>query len=237
VVVTDSLGRGGHWYSHSHAATKEELVSHSPITEAKLCYSYGQHNNYHAHVGRVTFVDPPQMTASIHLTARQLEARAPVIVEFRTGGDPAANPMYGRRPGDTQLIVQVQDSAVFDLLISTDEALTFEEATAGDIDISASRVSSAKQSACGQVIREMWTDHPKGFPIPKGCWYRTHGRKRSIGIVFDSRNGLADNSTYQLVFNAVVHEAALQANTAHLWIFSMDYIATSPYTVLELGKA
>ncbi|KAF4648064.1 protein arginine methyltransferase 10, partial [Perkinsus olseni] len=69
------------------------------------------------------------------------------------------------------------------------------------------------------------------------CWYRTHGRKRSIGIVFDSRNGLADNSTYQLVFNAVVHEAALQANTAHLWIFSMDYIATSPYTVLELGKA
>ncbi|KAF4734221.1 hypothetical protein FOZ63_006753, partial [Perkinsus olseni] len=94
VVVTDSLGRGGYWYSHSQAATKEELISHSPITNAKLCYSYGQHNNYHAHVGRVTFVDPPQMAASIHLTARQVEARAPVIVEFRTGGDPAANPMY-----------------------------------------------------------------------------------------------------------------------------------------------
>ena len=41
----------------------------------------------------------------------------------------------------------------------------------------------------------------RGFPMPKGCYYKGYptGNRREVFLVFEGKNGLRQDTTYQMV--------------------------------------
>eukprot|EP00435_Cladocopium_sp_Y103_P009295 s1472_g2.t1 len=103
----------------------------------------------------------------------------------------------------------------------------------------------ASQAICGKLFLELWSaDMERGFPMPKGCYYKGYptGNRREVFVVFEGKNGLRKDTTYQMVFNGIVREDneppipnVVVANAQLLEIFPMDDVTSRPYEAIERG--
>ncbi|CAE8611958.1 unnamed protein product, partial [Polarella glacialis] len=97
-------------------------------------------------------------------------------------------------------------------------------------------VGREDQIACGMLFRELWSSHPNGFPVPKGCFYLHY--QRAYHIVFDPKNGLAESSEYQIVFNVetfpVTDESFWDTNSVAR-VTSLDDIVLRRQFAVEVG--
>jgi hypothetical protein len=183
----------GNW-----ARTSQEVFEQIESTEAetglKVCWSNTgtNYNDFVAEAGTLDLTTPPQMVySSISLTSTALNADAPVILSFKTSS--ASSIRYRNAPNSMQLKIYFQSPFLEVRNVNAISAQIVNDYNHDNID-------EADQLVCGSLFKEFWSNHPGGFPVPKGCYYM-HSKK-SYYILFDPRNGLADGSEYQIVMHA-----------------------------------
>jgi len=242
----------GHWVRRNKVDTNVELKGKQPMSNLKLCWGRSDGSGsatYYSQAGEVTFEDPPVMaSAKVSLTTKQQDSVSPVVISIETG---AQRDDYATNTGKTKLMLRFMD-------ISDSNGKLIPR-WAGDITPTSNPPSmganeetlptSMAQYLCGRLFNEMWSAHEEGFPVPEGCYY---GRKykdlsensvdekfyREITLVFGARNGLRQNTQYQLVMNA--EAKVIATNEVLLNIYAMCYDeegCSRPFNVFEMGPA
>lgn len=209
----------GYWRRTNTAYSREELKATQPtdpLNPLKLCWGVQDPNpgpftgtNFYYSMATIVFQDPPQMeSASLSLTTAQQGVIAPVIISFRTNSSQVA---YANASGMTMLMMRWLDVADSGRLVpvftgdnNPDRSVTPQSI----INSQSVPKSNIRQSVCGQLFAELWSDDSEGFPLPAGCYFlarnkddRASNYYREFYIVFNAYNGLKQGVNYQIVLN------------------------------------
>lgn len=227
------------WTRHSKAITKEEIMGTQERLNMKVCWKYtpamglaGPTPSYVAQVGTLSLRDSNSMSDCVisltTLVKSQTSPAAPFILSFRIATADTGR-KYTLIQGPTQLRIFFINTPAFYATFS--DGATIQN-NPGEDDI-----TEAKQYVCGKLFKEVWSsDTVLGFPMPKGCYYRSYGSTQELNMMFESKNGLAPGQYYQLVMNGVATDQAETAGT-YANIFTTDDVNVKPYSTIERGVA
>lgn len=236
-LAVGDIGRGGLWTHRSRAITREEIQGTAEKANLRVCWQYGGHGaRYVEEVGRLTIVAPTTMLgATLSLTSTLYGQTARAILTFTTATG-VTGLRYEEAEGSLRLNFVITDTDKFDMKYAdgTDMELDYAE---GDKD-------NSKQSSCGKLFLELWSDDSeRGFPLPKGCYFESYasgtgtGYERKITMLFEGMSGLNKDSTYMVVFNAaVIADSGVVEGDAVMEIFTMDDVINKPYEAIEYGE-
>eukprot|EP00398_MALV-I-01_sp_L67-1_P000018 gene18-57_t len=218
------------WTQTNKATTKQEIRATVEKSDLVLCWSAERTNEFVQPMGLISFVNPSMMRDTmLSLTTKRINSIAPVIISFKTAtpsGD--AGRQYQEGNGIMQIKILLSSVATFDIHQSDKSALE-ENALENSFMV-------ANQAICGKLFTEVWSsDVSRGFPTPKGCYHAQSGTAREIYIVFNYKNGLAPDTSYQLVMMG-----EYKSNTVtdpQVQVFVQADVVTEPYAAIELGTA
>ncbi|KAF4671964.1 protein arginine methyltransferase 10 [Perkinsus chesapeaki] len=221
----------GEWTALNRFITKEEIKATSEKHDLKVCWSYGGNGNYVAEAGRISFIDPfPMAGTSVSLSTTAVGARAPGVISFKTAGA-AIGKLYTQSTELTQLKIIFLDTGFLEAYYSGTESPEID-----DNNTSEDELEEARQYVCGKLFKELWSDDTEnGFPVPKGCYYRSYDSYREFFIVFDRLNGLKPDTNYKIVMNMAGFEGQ-STDEEYVRIISMVALESAPYTALEIGR-
>lgn len=223
-------GKQGRWTRHSQAVTKEEVMGNRERQGMKICWKYpGMLGKYIAQVGTIDLIDPnPMGYARIDLVSDVMDQQAPLILSFRTAGA-FTGQAYENVQGPTLLQINFFRDVALDV--------TFVDGSSIETNEGEDEVIDARQYICGKIFSEVWSnDKERGFPMPKGCYYRVYGMTKQLNVVFDRKNGLAPGSEYQMVVMGRALSEAV-ADGEYVELFTMSDIDLTPYEAIERGVA
>lgn len=200
-VVVYVNQRRAQWARRNRAVTKWEIQGLRERTNLRVCWNYygPNQNNFVAEVGLLTLIpwwEPtnPMVDARVSLTTWVTDVKAPMIVSFRTAGN-AIGHRYSKIDGQMQLRLSFLDTSRLDVHFSD------ELASAIDNNASEDEIHEARQYICGKLFKELWSDDAElGFPLPKGCYYRTYGylRELELSLLFEEKSGLKAGQVLRL---------------------------------------
>jgi hypothetical protein len=223
------LGRG-HWTRSSAAATREELKGTEQkvaVDALKACWGYGGDSTYVIQVGTVSFVAPPIMTPTVSLTTREKAKAARIVISFTTGSN---------RPGYAAATNSMLLRIVFTDISKLEPHFTNGNVVANVAGWDENEQGKASQAACGKLFHELWSTNPlTGFPMPKGCYYRLYGQSRELCILFEKKNPMMEQRTYQVVLTATA-KAGIDTTNPTVEVISMEDIVLKPYEAVEAGS-
>eukprot|EP00746_Dinoflagellata_sp_MGD_P164941 gnl/MRDRNA2_/MRDRNA2_93924_c0_seq1.p1 gnl/MRDRNA2_/MRDRNA2_93924_c0~~gnl/MRDRNA2_/MRDRNA2_93924_c0_seq1.p1 ORF type:complete len:3212 (+),score=535.85 gnl/MRDRNA2_/MRDRNA2_93924_c0_seq1:111-9746(+) len=230
----------GRWMRHNKAITKEEIYGGKERLGLKVCWKtpdYGTDKMGHplgytvAQVGTLDIKDSNQMEdCSINLTTIMMDQKAPFIISFTTASAQTGK-RYTTVQGMTQLKIVFVRTFAFDA--------HYADLAASNIDDNQSEdeFHEAQQYICGKLFKELWSnDGENGFPLPKGCYYRSYGFKREFYLLFETKNGLRAGGSYQIVMNGSAKKEAIMGGE-YIEVYTMDDVEKSPYLSIERGIA
>jgi hypothetical protein len=226
-------GRRGQWVRGNRAVTKWEIIGTKERANMRVCWHYGSTvGKFVQEVGKLTLTAPnPMDDCRVSLTTSLTTVRSPFVISFRT-----ASAMTGQRyttaQGSTQVKFLFNNINALEAYYSDYMASTIEEATGED------EITEAQQYVCGRLFRELWSDDvERGFPMPKGCYYKKYGVTREIFILFEAKSGLAPGKNYQVVMNGAAFFPTAKVESQLVEIFTMDDVDVNPYIAIEYGAA
>ncbi|CAJ1440618.1 unnamed protein product, partial [Effrenium voratum] len=207
--------------------------------DMKVCWKYtpamgesGPVPRHVAQVGTLTLLDPNSMSDCLvsltSLVKKQTTPYAPLIISFRTATAETGK-RYESLEGRMRLRIYFVRTVA--LKATFTDGATIEENQGED------ELVEARQYICGKLFREVWSsDDQLGFPMPRGCYYRTYGQTQELNVLFDRKNGLAPGKYYQVVLSGVAMDEAMR-NGEYVHIFTTDDVDVNPYISLERGVA
>lgn len=234
------LGRGAKWILHSRGFTKEEVKGTRERANMRVCWRYGGPGaKYVMEVGRLTIRNPAPMDgATLSMTTTLRQTVAPMMLTFRT-----ASGVTGLRYDNAQDSLRLK--IVFNRIDLIDIYYVNGDPIPDDVPAE-DEVEEASQAICGKLFIEMWSnDMSRGFPFPKGCYYKTFADKkyRELFMLFEAKSGLRKNTVYQFVFNGSVLEETpagatqpqVDKGSEYLELYPMDDVTNRPYEAIESG--
>jgi len=231
--------RRGGWQRHSKAITREEIMGEKERIGMKVCWKYtpamgesGPSPRHVAEVGTLSLLDPNSMSDCLvsltSLVKKQMTPYAPLIISFRT-----ATAETGKRYSSLQGMMRLRIYFTRTVALKA----TFVDGAAIEENQGEDELNEARQYICGKLFREVWSsDEINGFPMPRGCYYKTYGQTQELNILFDRKNGLAPGKYYQVVLSGVAMDEATR-NGEYVHIFTTDDVDLHPYLALERGIA
>mmetsp|Transcript_142909 Transcript_142909/g.247385 ORF Transcript_142909/g.247385 Transcript_142909/m.247385 type:complete len:2516 (+) Transcript_142909:3-7550(+) len=237
------IGRGGEWTLHSRGITKEEVMGTRERANLRVCWRYGGNGaKYVMEVGRLTIRNPAPMDgATLSLTTTLRQTVAPMILTFQT-----ASGVTGARYDDAQDSLRLK--IVFTRTDLIDLRYTDLAGKVIPVDVpTEDEVEEASQAICGKLFLEMWSsDMSRGFPFPKGCYYKSYGPPKNIRevfLLFEAKSGLRKNTVYQLVMNMYILEPQppgvqipkVKTDGEYMELYPMDDVTNRPYEAIESG--
>lgn len=231
--------RRGRWQRHSKAITREEIMGEKERIDMKVCWKYtpamgesGPMARHVAQVGTLSLLDPNSMSDCLvsltSLVKKQTTPYAPMIISFRT-----ATAETGKRYSSLEGRMRLRIYFVRTVALKA----TFVDGAAIEENQGENELNEARQYICGKLFREVWSsDDVNGFPMPRGCYYKTYGQTQELNILFDRKNGLAPGKYYQVVLSGVAMDEATR-NGEYVQIFTTDDVDLHPYLALERGIA
>lgn len=231
--------RRGRWERHSKAITRQEIMGTRERADMKVCWKYapakrllGPPAKYVAEAGTLTVMDPnPLEDCRVTLSSTVVNQRdpyAPLILSFRTASAETGR-KYSMIQGTSRLRLFFE--------YTTDLSVTFADGATMDNNMGEDEVGEARQYICGKLFKELWSsDRDLGFPLPKGCYYRTYEQVQELNVLFDRKNGLSADQDYQLVMTGLAGQYAVN-NGQYVQIFTMDDTDLKPYEAIERGLA
>ena len=164
---------------------------------------------------------------------KEWEKASPVILNFKTAPAGSITGLrYTNAQGPMWMQLIFMDISRFDAATSASDGA--ELTSRFDED----DLSEAKQSTCGKLFKELWSDDPAhGFPHPKGCYHRMVSTyMREVVMIFEPRNGLMPGHRYQVVLNA--YPSVTFDNTQELMMVNLgDDLDSKRYERLEMAHA
>lgn len=235
------IGRGGLWTHHSRAQTREEVMATAERANLRVCWRFGGNGaKYVEEIGKMTIRNPATMLgATISMSSAARKTAVPMILTFTTAGG-VTGIRYEEAQDSLRLKIVFLRTDLLDILYAdlAGSEIPFTVSTEDDF-------GEASQAICGKLFLELWSaDMEHGFPMPKGCYYKGYptGNRREVFVVFEGKNGLRKDTTYQMVFNGIVREDneppipnVVVANAQLLEIFPMDDVTSRPYEAIERG--
>jgi len=219
---------GGQWRRTNRGVTRGELMS-SSARRLKVCW---ERDGRAADAGIVEFVSQSSLTElGIWPTQREWSQSSPFVLTFRTGSADSAGRRYVQAEGHMSLTLTFINQAALRHMGSSAQG-----PFVSSFNIGSDEWEEATQTVCGIVFRELWSsDQAKGFPLPKGCFYRgLTVDMREIVIIFEKRNGLSPDSSYQIVMNAQATNEMV-TDQELFFISSNDDHEGYRYAPLEVG--
>ncbi|CAK9090290.1 Hypothetical protein (Fragment) [Durusdinium trenchii] len=196
-VPPQFITSGGQWRRSNRGVIRGELMS-SMERRLKLCWERG---NRAADAGIVEFVAQSSMTElGIWPTQREWSKSSPFILTFKTGSAEATPGIrYTQAEGHMSLSITYLNQAAIRHMGSSAQG-----PFVSSFNLESDEWDEASQSTCGIIFRELWSSDPaRGFPLPLGCFYRSLTTDmREIVVIFEKRNGLSPDTSYQIVMNA-----------------------------------
>jgi hypothetical protein len=206
-------------------------------------------------VGKITVKEPVAMplvdpsvaggSAMLSLTTFQADVTAPIIITFYAGD----RAQYRMAENSMQLKLVFMSELKTDAttgVVTEDKTLEPKLWSGAGLeeDSSVDELNEAHQAVCGRFFMEMWTNAPRGFPQPKGCYFnkdKTNPTQElwQFYIVFNAKNHLTGGYEYQLIMNAqaTAKLAPDIPNEGAVHVWSMDDTVTNTNGVVERGKA
>lgn len=235
------IGRGGLWTHHSRAQTREEVMATAERANMRVCWRFGGNGaKYVEEIGKMTIRNPATMLgATISMSSAARRTAVPMILTFTTAGG-VTGLRYEEAQDSLRLKIVFLRTDLLDILYADvgGSEIPFTVSTEDDFP-------EASQAICGRLFLELWSaDMERGFPMPKGCYYKGYaaGNRREVFVVFEGKNGLRKDTTYQMVFNGIVREDneapipnVVIPNAELLEIFPMDDVTSRPYEAIERG--
>jgi len=243
------IGRGGQWTHHSRAITREEVMATREEANLRVCWRFGGNGGkYVMEVGKITVRDPaPMEGAMLSMTMSVVKQMAPMIVTFKTATG-VIGQRYGQAQNSLRLKVTFTQIDMVDIHYTTKLGLgqsidtaadpTGDTAMIPDDVLDEDDFEEANQATCGKLFLEMWSDDmARGFPMPTGCYYKTYreSNMREIFLLFPPKSGMKSDTTYQLVFNAVMKNLDVEPGGRYMEIYTMDDVVDRPYEAIERG--
>lgn len=224
---------GGSWHRHNVLYTREELKGTAPKSQLQLCWGSGP-DAYHARAGVISFISPASMPeAMTSLSGVEEGKQSPAVVSFRTASGGVAGMRYKTAVNSMRLNLAFEEVSKLEPLLADADAQPIPITAPTDAD----ELPEAKQSLCGRIFLELWSDDSKGFPMPRGCYYGSlMDNRRELHVVFEPKNGLEAGGNYQMVLNLRAAAGASSADNL-LSVWSMDDAVEMPYSAVELGDA
>jgi len=231
--------RRGRWQRHSKAITAEEIMGEKERIDMKVCWKYtpamgesGPAPRHVAEVGTLTMLDPNAMSECLvsltTLVKKQMTPYAPMILSFRT-----ATAETGKRYESLEGRMRLRIYFVRTVALRA----TFTDGAIIEDNQGEDELNEARQYICGKLFREVWSsDEELGFPMPRGCYYRTYGQTQELNMLFDRKNGLSPGKYYQVVLMGVAMDEAIR-DGEYVHIFTTDDVDLHPYIALERGIA
>ncbi|CAE7458820.1 unnamed protein product [Symbiodinium necroappetens] len=231
--------RRGRWQRHSKAITAEEIMGEKERIDMKVCWKYtpamgesGPAPRHVAEVGTLTMLDPNSMSECLvsltTLVKKQMTPYAPMILSFRT-----ATAETGKRYESLEGRMRLRIYFVRTVALRA----TFTDGAIIEDNQGEDELNEARQYICGKLFREVWSsDEELGFPMPRGCYYRTYGQTQELNMLFDRKNGLSPGKYYQVVLMGVAMDEAIR-DGEYVHIFTTDDVDLHPYIALERGIA
>eukprot|EP00929_Paragymnodinium_shiwhaense_P041335 TRINITY_DN21478_c0_g1_i1.p1 TRINITY_DN21478_c0_g1~~TRINITY_DN21478_c0_g1_i1.p1 ORF type:complete len:3380 (+),score=785.72 TRINITY_DN21478_c0_g1_i1:132-10271(+) len=230
------IGRGGQWKHRSRASTREEIKGMVEKANLRVCWMFGgPSGKYVREVGRLSIRNPAPLTgATISMTSTLSDNMAPMILTFKTAPG-VIGARYDAAEDSLRLKITLTQINKLDINYShpIDGGFVPYDVPLED------DFFEAKQSICGKLFLEMWSDDmARGFPLPKGCFYKSfpQSNSREIIIVFEGKSGLRKDTTYMLVFNGMAHGLDLLPNEDVAELATLDDITSRPYEAIEWGR-
>ncbi|CAD7936810.1 unnamed protein product [Amoebophrya sp. A120] len=244
----------GKWRRVNKATTKLEIKGEREIQNMKVCWHYGSNvGKYVTEVGKLTLkASDPMSVAAVQMTTKLYNVKAPVLISFKTAGSMTGK-SYQAAQGPMEIKFLFKDNTKFEVYQTDFDATPIVDTTTEDDR------AEATQAVCGKLFIELWGDDvDKGFPLPRGCYYKRYpldpsdpnGRStRELYIAFDAKNGLQPETDYMVVMNGEfkcdltqnfgncgeLHAA--QKGGEYLEIFTSDDVSVNPYRAIERGIA
>eukprot|EP00434_Breviolum_minutum_P007150 symbB.v1.2.006311.t1/scaffold354.1/size221495/6 len=187
---------GGQWRRSNRGVIRGELMS-SYERRLKVCWERGGRA---ADAGVVEFTKQSSMTElGIWPTQREWAKSSPFILTFKTGQAETQGLRYSQAEGHMSLTITYLNQAAIRHMGSSAQG-----PFVSSFNLNSDERNEASQSVCGIVFRELWSSDPaRGFPLPYGCFYRSLTTDmREIVVIFEKRNGLSPDTSYQIVMNA-----------------------------------
>ncbi|CAL1154076.1 unnamed protein product, partial [Cladocopium goreaui] len=228
--------RRGRWQRHSKAITREEIMGEKERIDMKVCWKYtpamgesGPMARHVAQVGTLSLLDPNSMSDCLvsltSLVKKQTTPYAPMIISFRT-----ATAETGKRYTSLEGRMRLRIYFVRTVALKA----TFVDGAAIEENQGEDELNEARQYICGKLFREVWSsDELNGFPMPRGCYYKTYGQTQELNILFDRKNGLAPGKYYQVVLSGV----AMDEESVRVPPPTSQDVDVHPYLALERGIA
>jgi hypothetical protein len=223
-----------------------------------VCWSQIENDQVYfvGQAGKITVFDPVEMptvdssivggSALLSLTTVQADVTAPLIITFIAGD----RSQYAMAENSMQLKLVFQSELKIDTTgVTTAQTIPTLEPKMYDgsginEDGSADELHEAHQGVCGRFFLEMWTNAPRGFPQPKGCYFskdKTNPNQQlwEFYIVFNERNHLVAQAEYQIVMNGQATDQLgpdiPSDGAVHVW--SLDDTVKNLDGVVERGRA
>lgn len=219
---------GGQWRRGNRGVIRGELMS-SYERRLKVCWERGGRA---ADAGVVEFVAQSSMTElGIWPTQREWSKSSPFILTFKTGKADSQGLRYTKAEGHMSLTITYLNQAAIRHMGSSAQG-----PFVSSFNLESDERHEASQSVCGIIFRELWSSDPaRGFPLPYGCFYRSLTTDmREITVIFEKRNGLSPDTSYQIVMNAAATNEMV-ADQELFFISSNDDYEGYRYAALEVG--
>ncbi|CAE7875776.1 CRWN1, partial [Symbiodinium microadriaticum] len=192
---------GGQWRRTNRGVTRGELMS-SSARRLRLAVSRKFAGNVMAEQLMLVLQlnGAWDLADAAGLAKGEWSQSSPFVLTFRTGSADSAGRRYVQAEGHMSLTLTFINQAALRHMGSSAQG-----PFVSSFNIGSDEWEEATQTVCGIVFRELWSsDQAKGFPLPKGCFYRgLTVDMREIVIIFEKRNGLSpDSLSYQIVMNA-----------------------------------
>jgi hypothetical protein len=248
----------GSWTRRNTVETKEEIKGIEQQAQLKACWGADDDGTvkFYAQAGVVTFENPPAMRAAkVNLSAKENGKTAPIIISFTTGPERST---YASARGRMLLVlrfVDVQNKLVPKYTGDIKPSGGVPEPLSHEYEVPP---AARKQTVCGHLFAELWSNDGEGFPVPRGCFYgkkyKDHADEdnpspkwwREFMISFDTRNGLKHkchkggletNCEYQIVMNAQASQVVQDDQLVDIYAMcENDTGCDQPYTVFEKGS-
>eukprot|EP00931_Biecheleriopsis_adriatica_P055485 TRINITY_DN32821_c0_g1_i1.p1 TRINITY_DN32821_c0_g1~~TRINITY_DN32821_c0_g1_i1.p1 ORF type:complete len:3996 (-),score=741.57 TRINITY_DN32821_c0_g1_i1:75-12062(-) len=226
----DILPSGGQWARTNRGVTRAELMTNQP-QRVQVCW---ERDGRAAPAGLIDFTSPATLDElGVWITQKEWSRASPFVLSFKTATrESAVGQRYETAEGYMSLVITFLNQRALRHLASSASGpfLTSLNPRSDEWD-------EANQITCGQLFRELWSsDLERGFPLAKGCFYRNlDSYMRELTIVFEKRNGLSPQTSYQIVMNGFGTNEML-ANQELFFISSNDAIEGYRYSAMEVGQ-
>eukprot|EP00931_Biecheleriopsis_adriatica_P056613 TRINITY_DN33551_c0_g1_i1.p1 TRINITY_DN33551_c0_g1~~TRINITY_DN33551_c0_g1_i1.p1 ORF type:complete len:2472 (-),score=462.07 TRINITY_DN33551_c0_g1_i1:1-7416(-) len=166
--------------------------------------------------------------ASLALVAPAAEQVIPAVLAFKTSAE-----AYPVASGGSALVLRFLDLSKVEPYFANGSSLRSSELLSSSAE--------GSQSTCGLVLLEAWSSQQDlGFPVPRRCrlrpWIDSTTQSLDFEIEFEPRNGLLEQTAYQLVFN-VRTALGVSLTSELLWVIATDDLQQKPGIAVETGPA